>query len=115
MSPIIEEADEEEDEMTTNLRADFCEKQKKKLSKVIEVRPSTKKQNTSSEKGLSSKLVVIPLTTSIHLFPFVPKVVDVESILFHGLGETITILGYDSTLSAQPPSVAPADVLNSKS
>ena len=40
---------------------------------------------------------------------------DVESILFHGLGETITILGDDSTPSAQLSSVAPVDVPNRKS
>lgn len=37
---------------------------------------------------------------------------DMESILFHGQGETMTISRDDSTLSAQPPPTSPIDVPN---
>lgn len=40
------------------------------------------------------------------------KIVDVESIPFHELRETIIILGDDSTPNTQPLSVAPVDVLS---
>lgn len=87
--PIIEKVDEEENEMATNLRVGFRERQQKKLSEAIKVGLSTKMQKMGSEKASSSKLIVIPPTMSIHLFPHVLKVVDMESILFHELGETI--------------------------
>lgn len=64
------------------------------------------------EKGLSSKLTVTPLIASVPSSPSVLKAVDVESIPFHELGETIIILGDDSMPNAQPLSVAPTDVLS---
>ena len=41
-----------------------------------------------------------------------PKTMNVESIPFHGLGGTVTILGDDFTPSTQPLPVALTDVPN---
>lgn len=82
----------------------------KKLSYVIEVGPLAKKQKTCGNKGSLSKLVATPPTVLIPPFPLTPKAVDVESILFHRLGEMVTITNNDSTPSTQHPPIAPTDV-----
>ncbi|KAJ9705779.1 hypothetical protein PVL29_003738 [Vitis rotundifolia] len=97
--------------MTANLRADFQEKQQKRLFELIVVGlSSAKKLKTSIEKGSSSK----PCPT--HFIVYIPylsprnKLTNVESISFHGIGETITISGNNSTPSTQPSSNASIDV-----
>ena len=52
------------------------------------------------EKNSSSKLVITPSLVPIPPSPPTPKAQDVENIPFHGLEETITILGDVSTPSA---------------
>lgn len=97
--------------MTANLRADFQEKQQKRLSELIVVNPSlAKKLKTSIEKGSSSKPCRIPSIVSVPYSSPRNKPKDVENILFHGVRETITISGDDSTPSTQPPLNASADV-----
>lgn len=96
--------------MTANLQADFQEKQQKRLFELIVVNPSSaKKLKTSIEKGSSSKPC---LTPSIMFIPYSSprnKPKDVESILFHGVRETVSISGNDSTPSTQPPLNASID------
>lgn len=96
--------------MTANLCVSFYERRQKRLNEAIKVGPLTKKQKTGDKKGSSSKLVTTP-QASILLSPSIPKAQDVESISFHGLGETITISSNDSTPSAQISLAAPTDVL----
>lgn len=70
MPHIIEETKEEE--MATNLRVRFHERQQKRLNKAIEVGPSSNRQKTG-DKGSSSKLVATLSLMSIHLSPLAPK------------------------------------------
>lgn len=95
--------------MTANLRADFQEKQQKRLSELIVVSPSSaKKLKTSIEKGSSSKPCLTPSIVSIPYSLPRNKPKDVESILFHGVRENVR--GDDSTPSTRPPLNASTDV-----
>lgn len=66
----------------------------------------------SGEKSSSSKLAATPLLVSVPPSPSMPKTMNVESIPFHGLGETVTISGDDFTSSTQSLPIAPTDVPN---
>lgn len=83
---------------------------KKMLTEAITVDPLAKKQKTGGEKGSSSKLVATPPLMSVPPSPSMPKAVNVKSILFHGLGETITISSDDFIPSTQPLPTSPTDV-----
>ena len=105
---IIEKVKEEE--TIANLRADFCEQQQKRLNEAVEVGPSAKKQKIGNKKGSSSKLNVPHFSTLIPPSLLVLKANDVESILFHGQRETVTISGNDSLPNTQPFAIAHVDV-----
>ncbi|KAL6330640.1 hypothetical protein AAG906_003251 [Vitis piasezkii] len=84
--PIIEEVEEEE-EMVANLQPKVHEWQQKRLSEAIEACA-----NASS--------IPIPLS------PPTPKAQNAKIIPFHGLGETVTISGDDSTPNVHSLSTA---------
>lgn len=64
----------------------------------------------SGKNGSSSKLATTPPFVSIPLFMPTPKAQDMESIPFHGLEETITILEDGSMPSVQTLSATLVDV-----
>ena len=95
--------------MAANLPIKFRERQHKWLNEAIEVESSSNKQRTS-KKDSSSRLAANASSISIPSSSYAPKAQDMENIPFHGLGETVTIFGDDSTPSAHTPLVAPTDV-----
>ena len=80
------------------------------MNKVNKVGPSAKKQKIGNKKGSSSKLNVPHFSTLIPPSLLVLKANDVESILFHGQRETVTISGNDSLPNTQPFAIAHVDV-----
>ena len=64
------------------------------------------------EKGLSFRLVANASSIPTPHSPPASKAQDTENIHFHGLGETVTIFGDDSTLSAHILPITPVDEPN---